>query len=442
MHDYFLKTHQIKIRDFILKNKRCNIFAGCGMGKTFSTLSALEQIKERPILVVAPLRVAMNEWDSQAEKFDINLTFSKIIGTEKERTAAYNAIADVYLINYENLKWLDKNFHFKFKTVVCDEATKIKHHSCYRIRDNIRGRLGSNATALVKHCGKVSRWINLTATPAHNHLKDYWGLQFPVDFGACLGFCRSQFLMSYFLVREYGNSMKRSYFPLPGTKENIEKKIAPYSLIVKNKEYCNDIIEEDVIVKLPENLLKIYKRFHNQNAYKLTNGNIILDRTGIKKRQMASGFILDDNGESFAIHDIKLKKLKELLEKLDGNIIIVYQFLAEVELLKKLLPEAKILNEDTKVTLKEWNEGKLKYLLIHPLSAGHGINLQHGGNKMVFYSMDYNGELYTQTIERIGSFRQKLSGYDRKTYIYRLIVSGTVEEKIKRTVQEKLKNAL
>lgn len=438
---YTLSENQIKIRDFILQHPRCNIFAGCGVGKTLATLTALELLKERPILIVAPLRVANYGWEQQARQFGINLTFSKMVGSNAERLKAYDYVADVYIINYENLNWLNDNLAFKFKTVVCDEATKIKNHQTFRKNDKLIYRKGRNSTALVRHARHADRWINLTATPIHNHLKDFWGLQFPIDFGESLGFSRQVFLNKYFNAFRFKSHLPAVYTPKHSAKEEIIKKINPTCIWVK-ADSKNKTIIEDIEIELPPDILKIYKRFKNTKSFTTAKGDIIIDQTGMKQRQFTSGFLLNETGVAIQLNGIKKQYLLNLLSRLDGNIIIVYQFKEEARLLQELLPTSKRLDKDTEQTLTQWNSGQLKYLLIHPLSAGHGVNLQHGGNKMVFYSNDWDGELFSQTIERIGNSRQQLSGYNRNTYIYRFVTAGTIEDKIVKKIESKINNAL
>lgn len=437
---HVLSDDQKLIKSFILNNKRCNVFAGCGKGKTLATLSALCEIPERPILIVAPLRVAAHGWAQQGAQFSLPLTFSIMVGPEKERIRAYNQEADIYLINYENLNWLDSTLPFKFKVVVCDEATKIKNHQVYARPNKLLARKGRNSTALVKHCLEAKRWINLTATPVHNHIKDLWGLQFPIDFGASLGKSRQSFLDEYFIAQRFKNHLPAVYKPKATTKKLVFDKIAAMSIIIKSKDPKPNII--DIRIDLPESLRKEYRRLEKNKSFVTTDGSIILDHVGMKQRQYTSGFILDDKGIAVKLNEIKKQALMSLLQKLEGNVIIVYIFKEEARMLQELLPTAQRLDVSTEKTLRKWNAGELKYLLIHPLSAGHGINLQHGGNKMVFYSADWDAELFTQTIERIGASRQRLSGYSRDVFIYRFIIANTIDTRIVSRVQDKLKNAV
>lgn len=437
---FILSDEQKNIKSFILNNKRCNVFAGCGKGKTLATLSAICEMPERPILIVAPLRVASHGWEQQGAQFSLPLTFSKMIGTEEERIRAYNQDADIYLINYENLKWLDATLPFKFKAVVCDEATKIKNHQVYTRNDKLVARNGRNSTALVRHCTQVKRWINLTATPIHNHLKDLWGLQFPVDFGKALGKSRQQFLDRYFITYRFKNHLPATYHPKATTKIAVINKIKPTSITIRSDEKKPKII--DIKLNLPTSLHKTYKNLEKTKSFKTDDGEVIFDHVGIKQRQYTSGFMLNSSGQAVQLNDIKKQALMALLQKINGNVIIVYQFKEEARMLQELLPSAKRLDVATEKTLKQWNAGELKYLLIHPLSAGHGINLQHGGNKMVFYTTDWDAELFAQTIERIGTSRQKLSGYDRDVFIYRFVTAGTIDTRIVKRLQDKLKNAV
>lgn len=440
-----LRDYQQKIKDFILTNKRCNIFVKCGMGKTFSTLAALSELKNIdrksfPILVVAPKRVAQNEWAEQAEKAGItNLVFQKILGDEQQRIKALKTKANVYLINYEMIDWLitTMNERFPFKTVVCDESTKIKNHkgSNSRVSKN-----SINATRLVQQADIVKRWINLSGTPNINTIAHLWSQQYPIDFGKALGPTYTYFAEKYFNVKRY-NFVITKLIPRPNSAELIMKAIKPNTLLVLND--LKEHITIDVPIEFPEKLAKHYKKLEDSKVISIKKADDEVadaeDLTGMKMRQFCSGTIISDDGEKIKIHSLKIKKLLELLKKLDTNVIITYFFQHDADEIIKAIPDAVRLDKGGVQAIADWNAGKIKTLLLHPKSAAHGLNLQYGGNVMIVFTPDWDSETYVQAIERIGQARQKSAGFDRDTYIYRIYIKDSIDEIILKSINKKIK---
>lgn len=441
-----LRDYQIKIKDFILNTLRCNIFVKCGMGKTFSTLAALSELKNFdkmsfPILIVAPKKVAQNEWAEQAIQANItNLSFSKVLGTPEQRRQALKLKTDVYLINYELLSWLDSYYgiNFPYKTIICDESTKIKAHKI-----TLRGNKGTkHASALVKHCERVKRWINLSGTPITNHLDDIWGQQFPIDFGKALGTNYNQFLEQYFDITKK-NHIIVAKTPKKNATQMIIKAIKNNTILIQNA--LRKPVVTDVEIVLPKDLLKQYKVLESEQAISIGDEDIE-DYCGMKARQFASGTILNEYSEKIPIHNVKLKVLDKLIKYLNRiekrNVIISYYFKHDAEALQKHYPEAVNLSTGGDKAIKDWNLGKIPILLLHPQSAGHGLNLQYGGNTMIIYSADWNSELWIQAVERIGQARQQAAGFDRDTEVYRLIVKDTVDVKITKRVEQNILKSL
>lgn len=446
-----LKEYQQKVKQFILETPRCNIFLKCGMGKTFITLSVLDELlvedpSSFPVLIVAPLNVARGEWDNQAKKIGLSsLKFSKIIGNVEQREKALSDKANIFLINYENLSWLinycGKNFFFK--TIICDESTKIKaHRISSQIKDDkikLYRRAGggtNNASALVSKCLNVKRWINLSGTPISNSIEDLWGQQFPLDLGESLGRSYTAFLEKYYILTPIKQGFCKKTLR-KGADKAILEAVKPYTYSLESNH--KDVIEVKIPVLVDDKIKKEYKKLKNDKFIMLKD-DFVEDSANMKLRQLASGTMLDNNGNRHDFHNYKLDTLEELIKKLNTNIIVVYYFKHEMELILKRFPEAKVLNHKN---INDWNSGKIPILLLHPKSAGHGLNLQYGGNVMIIYSMDWNSENYQQTIERIGQARQKSAGFDRDTYVYilesELDIDTTVINRVKNKIDYSIK---
>ena len=246
-----LRDYQLKIKNFIINTPRCNIFVKCGMGKTFSTLAAINELKIKdfssfPILIVAPKKVAENEWEEQAKKAGLsNLTFSKILGSPAQRIKALNIDADIYIINYELLNWFHMQIQqskiFKFNTIICDESTKIKNHRVSILKNNKMRISGAvQAKSIVRYCRHVKRWINLSGTPISNSLEDIWGQQFPIDGGKALGRTFTHFIEKYFNQIIYNYNIIKN---IP--KKNSEKSIM---FAIKNNTILINSTHKDPII--------------------------------------------------------------------------------------------------------------------------------------------------------------------------------------------------
>lgn len=459
MKNLELRECQKPMVEFMLNHERGNIFASPGTGKTAATLTALDWISAVddevfPVLVVAPLRVANLVWSYEASEWKqlSHLRISKIIGTKEARSKALNAGADIYVINYENLKWLhgELNGTWPFKTVVCDESTKIKNHSVhYRM---IGGKLrlvakrdGSNATCLVRNLEKTKRWYNLTGTPAPNGIADLWGQQLPVDYGDSLGKSRTAFLDSWFRTSLYGGFSKPE--PREGAFASITELMKPHSVVVDAYDYF-DIkkpIERNLYVELPDKPRKLYKTMHNLSVIEMQESEAVVTAVNagsavMKCRQIASGGVKDDDGNWNFIHDEKLHAVQELIDEIQSPLVVAYWFQHDLEQLKKRFKDAVVLEAGKKQAeiISQWNKGKIPLLLIHAQSAGHGLSLQHGGNHLCVYTQDWNAEYYAQVIERIGPTRQAQSGYDRPVYVHRIVAKNTWEEVVLDRVQNKI----
>ena len=440
-----LRDYQLKIKNFIINTPRCNIFVKCGMGKTFSTLAAINELKIKdfssfPILIVAPKKVAENEWEEQAKKAGLsNLTFSKILGSPAQRIKALNIDADIYIINYELLNWFHMQIQqskiFKFNTIICDESTKIKNHRVSILKNNKMRISGAvQAKSIVRYCRHVKRWINLSGTPISNSLEDIWGQQFPIDGGKALGRTFTHFIEKYFNQIIYNYNIIKN-IPKKNSEKSIMFAIKNNTILINSTH--KDPIIIDIHISLDNDNKKEYKKLEKNKIIEINN-SFIEDFAGMKERQYASGTLLDRDGHRHLIHNKKLEALKVLVDNLKTNVIVSYYFKHDADIIMKSFPQAVRLDKGGVDAINGWNNNKISMLLIHPQSAGHGLNLQYGGNIIIIYSADWNSELSQQIIERIGQARQRAAGFNRDTYVYRLIIKDTIESSITNRVDNKM----
>lgn len=478
--------HQQEIIDTMTRLDRANIFASPGTGKTASVLYALDIRRLLgdemfPVLVAAPLRVANTVWSSEIERW-LNFkgfTYAKVLGNVKKRTEALNAKVDFYFINTENLVWLEDFLtrhrrKWPFQTVIVDESTRIKNHRCSRVDTRLRKdasrfktrfmftRGGSKGpAALMKHAHGTPYWYNLTGTPTPNGVKDIWGQQWPIDFGAALGMTFTEFKERWF-VPEWGSSVNQERIKeVPGAREEILNLIAPNTVTIDSATMVDEPNIVNLLTEMSETQYKQYKELAKEAYLEMVAMLEAEDRETVtavnagalsmKMRQYASGAIINDQKGITQVHSLKVDAVKELVETLgDQPIIVAYHFRSDLAALTKAFPKAVVLPTGNKQQAVEddWNAGKIKMLLIHPQSAGHGLNLQYGGNIMVIYTPDWNAEYYEQVIERIGPMRQKQAGLDRPVWIYRIVTKGTIDSVVlgaldgKITVSQSVKDYL
>jgi SNF2 family DNA or RNA helicase len=457
---YIPREYQNLITDFEIEHDRCNIFAGMGLGKTVSTLTALERLylageETQPTLVLAPLRVAQSTWPDEAKKWDHlrNIEVQPIIGTKDQRVVALNnKNASVFTINYENLPWLVDYFKhnprpWPFGTIIADESTKLKG---FRSR---QGTARAKAIASVSHT-KVRRWVNLTGTPAPNGLKDLWGQQWFVDGGSRLGRTYTAFSQRWFRKSYDGFGLDA----LPHAQGDIQDAIADCSLSLDAKDWFDikDPIKNVIDVHLPHKAMQQYRDMEKKMFLELESA---LGPTEVealnaaaktqKCLQLANGAIYTDDAHNWEeIHDSKIQALEDIIEESMGaSVLVAYHFKHDLARLQAAFPRGRKLDSNP-ATITDWNAGKIPILFAHPASAGHGLNLQDGGNIMVFFSVNWNLEEHQQIIERIGPTRQMQAGHDRPVFIHYILAHGTLDYDVldrlesKRSVQDSLLNAM
>ncbi|HHR6305539.1 TPA: SNF2-related protein [Providencia alcalifaciens] len=443
-------SHEIDI-------KRSNVWAGMGMGKTVATLTALEDLfmagsETQPALVLAPLRVASSTWPDEAVKWNHlrNIDVQPIIGTAKERMAAIkNTNASVFTINYDNLVWLVEIFgeHWPFGTIIADESTRLKS---FRLR---KGGKRAAALAKVAH-NHVHRWVNLTGTPSPNGLIDLWGQAWFVDQGQRLGRTYSAFTSRWFNNIQFPGQQWSKLEPLPFAQEQMQDALRDVTISLDAADWFD--IEEPIhnIIKLelPAKARKQYQEMEKEMFLELEHEGVeALNAAAktVKCLQIASGAIYTDDSKNWVeLHDAKTQALESIISESGGMpILVAYHWKHDLERLLKAFPKGRNLDADPQ-TLRDWNAGKIPILFAHPASAGHGLNLQDGGNILVFFSHWWDLEQYQQIIERIGPTRQIQAGYNRPVFIHHLIAAGTMDEVVmerrnsKREIQDLLLEAM
>ena len=436
-----LRPYQKMIIDHIVATPRCSIWAGMGMGKTVSTLVAIARLRridlEKPVLVLAPLRVALTTWPQEIRKWPElkHLRVSPIIGTPSERLRALNTPADVYTINYDNLVWLIEQLgdRWPFEMVVADESTRLKG---FRLR---QGGVRAQALASVAHT-KIKRFVNLTGTPAPNGLIDLWGQNWFVDAGVRLGRTFSAFKQRWFRASYDGFGSTPAEFAQP----QIEAALKDVTLTVDAADWFDlqEPIVRDIMVDLPVRARALYKDMEKEMFMQIDEHGVeafnAAART-IKCLQLANGAAyVGENNETFkVVHDAKLDALESIVEEAAGMpVLCAYHFKSDLARLQKRFPQGRVLDKGTQ-TINEWNAGKIPVLFAHPASAGHGLNLQDGGNILVFFGHWWNLEERQQIAERIGPVRQLQAGYDRPVFIYNILARDTVDELIKARIETK-----
>lgn len=440
------RAYQHAIIEHALDVPRCATWAGMGMGKSVGTLTALdilELTEPGPALVLAPLRVAASTWPDEAAKWAhlSNVEVSAVVGTPEERRAALKRPANVFTTNYENVPWLVEHYGDKwpFRKVVADESTKLKS---FRLR---QGGVRAQALAKIAHC-KVDRFIELTGTPSPNGLQDLWGQAWFLDKGVRLGRSFEAFKDRWFRsVRVGDDAFAVKLEPLPFAQEQIEDRLRDLCLSLDARDYF-DIsapIVNVIRVELPAKARRLYKDMEREMFLALECGTEVeafnaASKT-IKCLQLANGAIYtDDTCRAFAeIHDAKLQALEDVIEEAAGMpVLVAYHFKSDLARLQRAFPKGRVLDKNPQ-TIRDWNAGKIPVLFAHPASAGHGLNLQDGGNILAFFGLNWNLEERLQIIERIGPTRQAQAGHDRPVFIHNIVAADTVDELVLARVDSK-----
>lgn len=407
-------------------------------GKTAITLTALNNLlfdsfEIHKVIVIAPLRVARDTWSAEIEKWEhlSNLIYSVAVGTESERLAALKRQADIYIINRENVQWLVEasGIPFDFDMVVVDELSSFKNHQSKRFR------------ALMKMRPGVERIVGLTGTPTGNGLMDLWAEFRLLDKGERLGRFIGQYRTRFFLPDKRNGQVVFSYKPLPGAEQQIYKQISDITISMKSTDYLQmpELVSTGYEVYLSEAERERYEELRKDLVLQLPDGEITAANAAAlsgKLSQMANGAVYMDSGGTISIHDRKLDALEDIIESMGGKpLLVAYWFQHDLERITERLHKLKIpfSKLDTSESIRRWNSGELPVALIHPASAGHGLNLQSGGSAIVWFGLTWSLELYQQTNARL--WRQ---GQESDTVVVRhIITKGTIDERIMKALSEK-----
>lgn len=424
--------------NYIEEHPIAAVLLDMGLGKTSITLTALNDLlfdsfEAHRILVIAPLRVARDTWPAEVDKWDHlqSLIYSVAVGTEAERRSALLKSADIYIINRENVQWLieDSKLPFNFDTVVVDELSSFKNYQAKRFR------------AMMKVRPTVKRIIGLTGTPSANGLMDLWAEFRLLDMGTRLGRFISHYRLDYFQPDKRNGQVIFSYKPLPGAEQRIYDKISDITISMKSTDLLKmpELISSEYTVQLSDAEKKRYDEMKQDLVLQLPGGDITAANAAAltgKLCQMANGAIYTDDGNAITLHDRKLDALEDIIEAAGGKpLLVAYWFkhdLARItERLQKL--HVSFSKLDSAESIKRWNDGELPVALVHPASAGHGLNLQSGGSCIVWFGLTWSLELYQQTNARL--WRQGQSA--NTVVVQHVVTKGTIDERILKVLSKK-----
>lgn len=418
--------------NFILSHPIAAIFLEMGLGKSVITLTAifdltLDSFLIRKVLVIAPLRVARDTWPAEIEKWDhLNgLTYSVAIGSEAQRKAALLQRAQVYLINRENVDWLinDSGIPFDYDMVVIDELSSFKSHTSKRFR------------ALRKVRPNVKRIVGLTGTPSSNGLMDLWAEIGILDMGQRLGRYISHFRNTYFVPDKRNQQIIFTYKPKPGAEEAIYRLISDITISMKNTDYLKlpDLVINEIPVLLSEDERQQYEIMRSEMVLSIKGKEIdAVNAAALSNKllQMANGAVYDGNGGVIRIHDRKLDALEDIIEAANGKpVLIAYWYKHDLERIMERFPAIQLDNAES---IKRWNDGEIPVAVIHPASAGHGLNLQAGGSCLVWFGLTWSLELYQQTNARL--WRQ---GQKDTVIIHHIVAKETIDEQVMKALKRK-----
>lgn len=425
-HDY----QQYAI-DFIESHPTAAVLLDMGLGKTVITLTALNDLlfdhfEISRVLVIAPLRVARNTWPQEIGKWEHlnHIRYSVAVGTEKERRDALRKQTSLYIINRENVPWLVEKTDFTYDAIVIDELSSFKNWS------------GKRFKALMKVRPLAKRVIGLTGTPSGNGLMDLFAEFKVLDMGQRLGRFITKYRQDYFKPDKRNGQVVFSYAPLPEAEERIYEKISDITISMKAADHLRmpELIESEYSVRMDEEEKKMYAEMCEQLVLQMKGDEVTAANAGVlsgKLAQMANGAVYTDDGATLHIHDRKLDALEDIIESMNGKpLLVAYWFRHDAERVEKRVPCVRL---DTDETIARWNRGEIPVALIHPASAGHGLNLQSGGSSLVWFGITWSLELYQQTVARL--YRQ---GQNSNTVVVQhIIAEGTIDERILRALKRK-----
>ncbi|HGD4303356.1 TPA: SNF2-related protein [Streptococcus agalactiae] len=434
LHDY-----QEVTKDFIIRTPYAAVILDMGMGKTATTLSAINELmfdryEVSKVLVIAPLRVANTVWSDEIEQWEElrHLRYAKIVGTPKQRRAALEQDADIYIVNREILPWLVQQCspYFKWDMVVIDELSSFKSWQSKRFK------------AFMAMCPYMKRVVGLTGTPSSNGLMDLFAEFKVIDSGERLGRFIGEYRSRYFDEGRRNGNIVYEYIPMDYAECQIYDKIDDITISMKAMDYLDmpELISTKKVVHLTDKETDNYKRFKKDYVLSdLEDGEVTAANAASlsnKLVQMANGAVYSDDHQVVSLHDQKLDTLEDIIEAANGEpVLVAYWFKHDLQRIEERLAKLKVQGTvlKTEQDIREWNKGNIRVGLLHPASAGHGLNLQKGGHHLVWFGLTWSLELYQQTNARL--WRQ---GQQAETVVIQHIVTeGTIDEEILKALENK-----
>ena len=417
---------------FILNHPVSAIFLDCGLGKTVITLTAIEELMHdrfevRKVLVIAPLRVARDTWPAEIRKWEHlrQLTFAVAVGSEKERMMAFWQQASIYIINRENVEWLieKSGLSFDFDMVVIDELSSFKSYQAKRFH------------SLMKMRPLVRRIVGLTGTPSSNGLMDLWAEFKLLDMGQRLGRFITHYRSAYFEPDKRNQQMVFSYRPRPGAEQEIYRLLSDITISMRSADYLKlpECVMNKVEVRLSEKERQAYDRLRKDMFLDLDGREIdAVSAAALSNKllQMANGAVYTNGHDVVKLHDRKLDALEDLLESANGRpVLVAYWFQHDLQRIRKRFKVREIKESRD---IRDWNAGRISVGVIHPASAGHGLNLQAGGSTLIWFGLTWSLELYQQTNARL--WRQ---GQKDTVVIHHILAKGTMDETVMKALEKK-----
>lgn len=424
--EFIPRTYQRYAIKRIVDTPAVALLLDMGMGKTVSTLIAIDELmydrfEVRRVLVIAPLRVALSTWGDECETWTRTqgLRISVAVGDRETREAALRAQADIYVINRDVVKWLVDYYRGKwpFDMVVIDESSSFKNPASQRFR------------ALRKVRPLIKRVVLLTGTPAPNGLMDLWSQFYLLDRGERLGRTLTVYRERYFRPGQQSGHVVYSYDLRPGADQEIYRRIGDICVSMKSEDYLTlpPLLQNVVRVELPNVAMERYREMEKELVLSIGDADVTAVSAAAlsnKLLQMANGNVYDTEGNVVRIHEAKLDALDEIINCNEGkSVMVIYGYRHDLKTLRERYPKARELKavED----IRDWNAGKIPLLLVHPQSAGHGLNLQHGGHIAIWYGLTWSLEAYQQTNKRLHR-----PGQTEPVVLHHLVAKGTIDEDV------------
>ncbi|MBA5728544.1 DEAD/DEAH box helicase [Aerococcaceae bacterium INB8] len=431
--------YQQQMIEYIDTHPVAALFLDMGLGKTVITLTAIKNLmydsfEVKKVLVIAPLRVARDTWPNEIEKWNHlqDLRYSVVVGNQIERQSALKQEVEIYIINRENVTWLieKSGYQFDFDMVIIDELSSFKSHAAKRFK------------SLLKVRPFIERIVGLTGTPSSNGLMDLWAQFRILDKGERLGRFITHYRQRYFDPDQRNGMVIYSYKPKPEAEEAIYNQIEDITVSMKAEDYLDmpNFITNEVVVRLSDKERKVYDEMRKEMIVEVKDKEIdAINAASLSNKllQMASGSVYDEQKESVWLHDRKLDALEDLVEAANGKpLLVVYWFKHDLTRITQRF-DVKVLK--TQQDFQDWNKGLIPIALIHPASAGHGLNLQAGGSTLVWFSLTWSLELYQQTNARL--YRQ---GQKESVVVHHIITEDTIDEDVMKALRlkDKFQNQL